>query len=98
MKKIVLSLVVAGTALMAADGAALFKKCIACHGAHAEKKALNKSEIIAEWDAAKMEEALKGYKEGKRNAHGMGMLMKGQIATYSEEDIKAVCEYIDGLN
>ncbi len=81
----------------AANGEALYKKCVSCHGAKAEKKALGKSEVIAGWDAAKVEEALKGYKAGTRNVHGMGGLMKGQVASYSDEDIKAVSEYISKL-
>ena len=98
MKKIVLSIVALGAmSFLAADGAALFKKCAGCHGAKAEKKALGKSEVIAGWDAAKVEEALKGYKAGTRNVHGMGGLMKGQVASYSDADIKAVAEYIHGL-
>ncbi len=98
MKKIVLSIVALGAmTFLAADGAALYKKCAGCHGAKAEKKALGKSEVIAGWDAAKVEEALKGYKAGTRNVHGMGGLMKGQVASYSDADIKAVAEYIHGL-
>ena len=97
MKKIALALLVASVSLMAADGAAAFKKCVSCHGAKAEKKALNKSEVIAGWDAAKIEAALNGYKAGTRNVHGMGALMKGQVASYDEATIKAVATYIAGL-
>ena len=97
MKKIALTLLVASVSLMAADGAALYKKCAACHGAKAEKKALGKSEVIAGWDAATTSEALHGYKAGTRNTKGMGALMKGQVASYSEEDIEAVSKYIAGL-
>ncbi len=113
MKKIALSLIFASAALMAseanattetkapaanaANGEALYKKCVSCHGAKAEKKGLGKSEIIAGWDAAKIEEALKGYKAGTRNVHTMGALMKGQVASYSDADIKAVAEYISKL-
>ncbi len=98
MKKIVLSIVALGAmTFLAADGAALYKKCAGCHGAKAEKKALGKSEVVAGWDVAKIEEALKGYKAGTRNVHGMGGLMKGQVASYSDADIKAVAEYIHGL-
>ncbi len=78
-------------------GAELYKKCVSCHGAKGEKKGLGKSEVIAGWDVAKLEEALKGYKAGTRNVHGMGGLMKGQVASYSDEDIKAVSEYISKL-
>lgn len=97
MKKIALALLVASVSLMAADGAALYKKCAACHGAKGEKKALGKSEVIDTWDAAKIADALKGYKAGTRNVHGMGALMKGQVAPYSDADIEAVSAYITGL-
>ena len=97
MKKIALALLVASVSLMAADGAAAYKKCVSCHGAKGEKKALNKSEVIAGWDAAKTEEALNGYKAGSRNVHGMGALMKGQVASYDAATIKAVSAYIADL-
>ena len=98
MKKVVLTLVALGAmSFLAADGAALFKKCAGCHGAKAEKKALGKSAVIAGLDVAKGEEDLKGYKAGTLNKHGMGGLMKGQVASYSDADIKAVSEYIHGL-
>ena len=87
----------AAPAAGAADGKALYAKCVSCHGAKGEKKALGKSEVITGWDAAKTEEALKGYKAGTRNVHTMGALMKGQVASYSDEDIKAVSEYISKL-
>ncbi len=97
MKKIALTLLVASVSLMAADGAALYKKCAGCHGADGSKKALGKSIAINTLDAAKVEEDLKGYKAGTLNAHGMGALMKGQVASFSDADIKAVSEYIGGL-
>ena len=97
MKKLAVVLAfAAASTLMAADGAALYKKCAACHGAKAEKKALNKSHIIQGWDAAKIEAALKGYKDGSYGGAMKG-LMKGQVASYSDADIKAVSEYIAGL-
>jgi len=82
------------TTLMAADGAALYKKCAGCHGAHGEKKALGKSEVIKGWPKDKVVEALKGYKAGTRNVHGMGALMKGQVASLSDADIEAIADYI----
>ncbi len=98
MKKLSIALLfAAASTLLAADGAALYKKCAGCHGPKGEKKALGKSEVIQGWDAAKVEEALKGYKAGTRNVHGMGGLMKGQVASMSDADIKAVAEYIHGL-
>ena len=82
------------TTLMAADGAALFKKCAGCHGMHGEKKALGKSAVIKGWPKEKTIEALKGYKAGTRNVHGMGMLMKGQVASLSDADIEAIADYL----
>ncbi len=81
----------------APDGSKLFAKCQACHGAHAEKSALGKSEVIQGWDKGKLVEALKGYKAGTRNIHGMGALMKGQVAPLSDAEIEAVAEYISNL-
>ena len=98
MKKVVLTLMAAGAmSFLAADGAALYKKCAGCHGANGEKKALGKSAVITGMAAATIEEDLKGYKAGTLNQHGMGGLMKGQVASYSDADIKAVAEYISGL-
>ncbi|WP_024954276.1 c-type cytochrome [Sulfurospirillum arcachonense] len=97
MKKLSLALMIAAAStLMAADGASLYKKCAACHGAKAEKKALNKSEVIQGWDAAKIEAALHGYKKGTYGK-AMKALMKGQVASYDDAQIKAVSAYIAGL-
>ena len=98
MKKVVLTLMAVGAmSFLAADGAALYKKCAGCHGAKGEKKALGKSAVIAGQDAAGTAKALEGYKAGTLNTHGMGGLMKGQVASYSDADIKAVSDYIAGL-
>jgi cytochrome c553 len=91
----------AGSAAVAAatggaDGAAIYKKCAACHGAKAEKKALGASKVIGGWDAAKVEEALHGYKNGTYGGNMKGV-MKGQVASMSDADIKAVSEYISTL-
>ena len=97
MKKTALALLVTGATLMAADGAALYKKCAGCHGANGEKPALGKSAVIGGWAAADVEAALKEYKAGTRNVKGMGAMMKGQVASYSDADIAAVSAYINGL-
>lgn len=83
--------------LSAADGAAMFQKCAACHGMKGEKPALGKSEVIAGWGSAKVVDALKGYKAGTRNTKGMGALMKGQTASLSDADMKALGDHIAGL-
>lgn len=67
MKKILLGIVLATGCLMASDGAAIYKKCIACHGVNAEKVAPgSKGGItIAGMDKARLVEQLKGYAAGK---------------------------------
>lgn len=84
------------TSLFAADGATLFKACATCHGANAEKHALNKSQIIKGWDAAKIEAALHGYKDGSYGGAMKGV-MKGQVARLSDDDIKALAAHISSL-
>ncbi|MBV5321672.1 MAG: c-type cytochrome [Sulfuricurvum sp.] len=83
--------------LSASDGGALYQKCAACHGAKGEKAALGKSEVIAGWSSSKTLDALKGYKAGTRNTKGMGAIMKGQTASLSDGDMKALSDYIAGL-
>ncbi|WP_421716937.1 c-type cytochrome [Arcobacter arenosus] len=84
------------TSLFANDGAGLYQSCAACHGINAEKAALGKSQIIKGWDAAKIETALKGYKDGSYGGAMKGV-MKGQVARLSDADIKALAEYISKM-
>jgi len=87
----------AATATEGSDGKALFAKCASCHGVDGKTKALGKSEVIAGQPAADLETKIGEYKAGTRNTAGMGALMKGQVASYSDADIKAVAEYISTL-
>ena len=92
--KTLLTLTVLGSlAVVSADGATTFKKCIACHGVNAEKKALGKSQVIAGWEASKTIAALKGYKDGTYGGAMKG-LMKGQVAGLNEKQIEEVAAYI----
>lgn len=97
MKKLAIAMLLAGATSLMADGAAVYAKCVGCHGANGEKQALGKSAVIAGEDAAATVEKLNGYKAGTLNLHGMGGLMKGQVAALSDEDIKAVADYIATL-
>ena len=97
MKKLTLTLaILTASSLMASNGASLYSKCIACHGAKAEKKALNKSQIIQGWEASKIESALNGYKDGSYGGAMKG-LMRAQVASYDDAKIKTVSEYISTL-
>ncbi len=97
MKKIAISMLFAASTLLMADGAATYAKCAGCHGANGEKAALGKSAIIAGQDAAKTVEQINGYKAGTLNQHGMGALMKGQVASLDDAAIKAVADHIAAM-
>lgn len=79
--------------LGASEGAALFKKCAACHGVDGEKKALGKSKVIKELDKEQIVTAINGYQDGSYGGP-MKALMKGQVAGLNKEDINTLAEYI----
>ena len=78
-------------------GKAAYAKCAGCHGADGKTEALGKSAVIAGQSVETLVASLNEYKAGTRNVAGMGMLMKGQVASMSEDDIKAVSEYISAM-
>ena len=97
MKKLAITMLLAGSTLLMADGAAAYAKCAGCHGAKGEKPALNVSAVITGQDAAKTIEQLNGYKAGTLNQHGMGGLMKGQLTNMDDATIKAIAEHIAAM-
>lgn len=84
------------SASVQASGATLFQVCAGCHGADASKPALGKSQIIKGWDAAKIADALHGYKAGTYGGP-MKSIMVGQVSKLSDEDIKTLSEHISKL-
>ena len=80
-----------------AAGKAAYAKCAGCHGADGKTQALGKSEVIAGQPVETLVASLNEYKAGTRNVAGMGMLMKGQAASMSDDDIQAVSEYISAM-
>ncbi|MCK9490628.1 MAG: c-type cytochrome [Sulfurimonas sp.] len=95
LNKILLGLAVVGSlTIAAADGAALYKSCVACHGASGEKKALGKSEVITGWEASKTIAALKGYQDGTYGGAMKG-LMKGQVKSLDDAQIEALAKHIE---
>ncbi|WP_428026990.1 c-type cytochrome [Arcobacter sp.] len=75
---------------------ALFIKCAGCHGQNGEIHALGKSQKINEWDEAKIENALLGYKNDTYGGNMKGV-MKGQVMHLNEADIKALSKYISKM-
>ena len=80
-----------------AKGKELFSKCAGCHGVDGKTKALGKSEVIAGQNADDLVKKITEYKAGNRNVAGMGQLMQGQVKSLSDEDIKALANYISNL-
>jgi len=76
-----------------ADGAAAYKKCVACHGANGEKVALGKSKIIKNMTKAEIESSLLGYQNGTYGGAMKG-LMAGQVKSLSASDIKDIANKI----
>jgi len=85
MKKIVLGTLVLSVAAFAAVN---LGACKGCHGAHFEKHALGKSKIVANLTKDEVSHALLGYKHGTYGGPMKGV-MKGQVAKYSEADLKS---------
>ena len=97
MKKVlVLASILCATSFFPADGATLYKTCATCHGAKAEKAALNKSQIIAGWSADKIAAALNGYKAGTYGGP-LKATMAGQVKNLDADAITALSKYIEGL-
>lgn len=78
------------------SGKELYVACISCHGQDAKRKALNASEVIANWSQEEIFNALKGYKDGTYGGT-MKASMTGQVARLSEEDMKKLAQYISTL-
>jgi len=79
------------------DGGALYgQKCASCHGAKAEKSALNKSQVIAGWKDMQVKDALKGYQAGTYGKE-MKALMQGQAKALNDAQIDALAQHISTL-
>ena len=76
------------------DAKALFEaKCATCHGLKAEKKALGKSEIIAQNGYDDIIKDLKEFKSGKGSP-----IMQAQVKNLTQQELEALAKYIDSLN
>jgi cytochrome c-type protein NapB len=85
MKKIVLGTLICSVAAFAAVN---LGACKGCHGANFEKKALGKSKVVSDMTKQEVSDALVGYKHGTYGGPMKG-IMKGQVARYSEADLKS---------
>jgi cytochrome c len=74
-----------------------YSKCASCHGTQALKSALGKSKIVAKMSEDEILNALLGYKSGSYGGSMKG-IMKGQISTFSDANLKELATYIAKLN
>lgn len=74
-----------------------YAKCKGCHGAEGKTVALGKSAVIAGQEKATLIASMHAYKAGTRNVSGMGGIMKGQMASVSDEDIEAIATYLSSV-
>ena len=93
MKKLVVTTVASIALASAAFAAVNIGACKGCHGANFEKHALGKSKIVKDLTHAEIEKALIGYKNGTYGGPMKGV-MKGQVAKYSDADLKALAQQI----
>ncbi|MDT3737071.1 MAG: cytochrome c [Denitratisoma sp.] len=82
----------------ALDGAKLYqeKTCVACHGKDAKKPLTPNYPKLAGQNAAYAEQQMKDIKSGAR-ANGQSAAMKGVMHLVSDEEIKALAEYLSKL-
>ena len=83
---------------MATDGAALYtsKGCTACHGADAKSPIMPAYPKIAGQGKEYLVQQMTDIKSGARN-NGQTAAMKGVMASVSDDEIKAIAEYLSGL-
>lgn len=103
MKRISMIAVLAGLTFgagsaFALDGAKLYqeKTCVACHGKDAKKTLMPSYPKLAGQNAAYAEQQMKDIKSGAR-ANGQSAAMKGVMHLVSDEEIKALAEYLSKL-
>ncbi len=83
---------------IAADGAGTYtaKGCPACHGADAKTPVSPAYPKLAGQSKEYLSQQMKDIKSGARN-NGQAVIMKAIMASVSEDDIKVLSEYLEGL-
>ena len=80
------------------DGSALYvaKGCVACHGVDAKSPVMPSYPKLAGLPGPYAVNQMKDIKSGARN-NGQAMVMKGIMASVSEEEIQAIAEWLSTL-
>ncbi len=96
--KLIFTVLIFTNLLLASNGVTLYSNCAGCHGQSGEESALGKSSKIGGQSVSKTLEQLKEYKKGTLNLYGMGVLMKGQVSSFSDAELSLLATYIEQLN
>ena len=98
MKKIMLLLVLGSVALMAFDGAKVYKQCAMCHGKKAEKVAMKSSPKLHTLDEADLLARLNAIVDGSSSISSKYLGMhKGKLKKVSSDDMSLLAAYIKSL-
>ena len=86
------------SAAVAADGAELYKAkaCFSCHGADAKTPIMPLYPKLAGQNAQYALNQMLDIKSGKR-ANGQSAVMKGIVAGVSDDELKAIAEWLSTL-
>ena len=95
---IVLLAIAPASVVAGADGASLYKTktCLACHGVDGKTPLMPQYPKIAGQNSAYALQQMKDIKSGKR-ANGMSAAMKGIMHLVSDDEMKALADYLQGL-
>lgn len=84
------------SAAVAADGAALYKSCVGCHGADGSKVAMGVGQAVKGQKADELFKKLKGYADGSYGG-AKKAVMTNLVKRYSDEEMKAMADYMSKL-
>jgi len=71
--------------------------CYACHGDNMGKSCYGVSKIPNVLNQDTILKTLKAYKKGTLNTYGMGEVMKSQLMSLSDNELKSLSAYIPTL-
>lgn len=73
--------------------------CIACHGPGGDGNPLAAYPRVAGQHAAYLTKALTSYRTGERTSDtGVNQMMRNEVALLTDDEIRAVASYLQGLN
>jgi len=71
--------------------------CYACHGDNMEKSCYGVSKIPNILNQDTIIKTLRAYRKGTLNTYGMGEVMKSQLMSFNDEQLKSLSVYIPTL-